>query len=179
MNSFVSLSRPESDFTAQTTPNAVLDGCDRIILTALAQNGRTSFRELARVANLSPNATAERVRRLELAGVIRGFSVDISPHALGLHLQAFIDVKLQKGASMESFEKALRHIAGVREAASVTGQFDARLKVVCRDPDDLGFLIEQIRAKTGAQETSSTVICRELLIEKPPASSSRTGSRRL
>jgi len=95
--------------------------------------------------------------------------VDISPSALGFHLQAFVDVKLQKGVSMEVFEKALRGVAGVREAASVTGQFDARLRVVCRDPDHLGSLIEQIRAKTGVQETSSTVICRELLLEPQPS----------
>ena len=178
MNNFVILSRLGSDSAAAAAPSVALDRCDRIILSTLAQNGRISFRDLARAAHLSPNATAQRVRRLEATGVIRSFSVNISPSSLGLHLQAFVDVKLQKGASMESFEKALRGIAGVQEAASVTGQFDARLRVVCRDPDHLGALIEQIRAKTGVQETSSTVICRELLVEPVrPASSSRTGSR--
>lgn len=179
MSKFVSLLRSDFDPAAFAAPNVALDECDRIILATLAQNGRTSFRDLARAAHLSPNATAERVRRLGLIGVIRGFSVDISPASLGLHLQAFVDVKLQKGMSMESFEKALRGIVGVQEAASVTGQFDARLRIVCRDPNHLGSLIEQIRAKTGAQETSSTVICRELLLEMPPsAPSSRMGSKR-
>jgi Lrp/AsnC family transcriptional regulator, leucine-responsive regulatory protein len=178
MNNFVSLSRLSSDSMATAATSAVLDAFDRTILTELAQNGRVSFRELARATHLSPNATAERVRKLEAAGVIRGFSVNISPSALGLHLQAFVDIKLQKGTSMEAFEKALRGIAGVQEAASVTGQFDARLKIVCRDPDHLGALIEQIRAKTGVQETSSTVICKELLMDpERPVRPSRTRSR--
>lgn len=160
----MTLSRSSAVQHHPTAPSVVLDDCDRTILTMLENNGRTSFRDLARAVELSANATAERVRRLETLGIILGYRVEISPGALGLHLQAFIDVKLRRGVTMESFEKALNDIDGVQEAASVTGQFDARLRVVCRDPDHLGSLIEQIRAKTGAHETSSTVICRELVL---------------
>lgn len=161
----MSLSRSRSIQPSSTAPSSVLDDSDRTILTMLQRNGRISFRDLAKAVDLSANATAERVRRLEALGIIRAYKVEVSLGALGFPLQAFVDVKLQKGVSMEDFEKALRNIEGVQEAASVTGQFDARLRVVCRDPDHLGFLIEQIREKTGAQETSSTVICRELLMD--------------
>ncbi len=142
--------------------NTVLDERDLTILTALSANSRISYRELASLIHLSPNATAERVQRLQTQGVIQRFSIKVSPSALGLHLQAFVDIKLQRGISMEAFEKSLRKISGVREAASLTGSFDARLRIECRDPEQLGLLIEQIRKETGAEETSSTVICREL-----------------
>ena len=164
----MSLSRTKGVRPTLPAPNAVVDDSDRTILSMLQGNGRTSFRDLAKAVDLSANATAERVRRLEALGIIRGYKVQVSLGALGFPLQAFVDVKLERGVSMEAFEKALRGLKGVQEAASVTGQFDARLRVVCRDPDDLGFLIEQIRAKTGAQETSSTVICRELVLEPSP-----------
>jgi DNA-binding Lrp family transcriptional regulator len=65
---------------------------------------------------------------------------------------------------MESFETALRKVQGVREATVLTGAFDARLRVDCADPAHLGFLIEELRTRTGVQETSSTVICRSLNI---------------
>jgi Lrp/AsnC family leucine-responsive transcriptional regulator len=150
--------------TDKSEENAVIDDRDKRILSALTENGRMSYKRLAKVANLSPNATAERVHRLQELGVIQSFSVDISPASLGLHLQAFIDVKLKPSTSMEAFEKALRGIGGVRNAASITGSFDARLWVDCKDTDQLGNLIEQLRRQTGIQETSSTVICRELRI---------------
>jgi len=166
MSNFVSLSRQNDRATEQTEQNSVLDSCDRRILSALGDNSRISYRKLAKIANLSPNATAERVHRLQAVGVILGFSTEISPAALGLGLQAFIDVKLQHGTSMEIFERALRKMPGVREATSVTGSFDVRLRVDCKDPTQLGALIEQLRRQMGVQETSSIVICRDLQINR-------------
>jgi Lrp/AsnC family transcriptional regulator, leucine-responsive regulatory protein len=115
---------------------------------------------------VSANAAAQRVRRLEAVGVIRGFSVEVSLASLGLKLQAFVDVKLRQGTTMEAFEKALGNIPGIREAASITGTFDARLQVDCADPVELGRLVEQLRVEAGVQSTSSTVICRELEVKR-------------
>lgn len=144
----------------------MVDDIDRRILGALRTQGRMSFRELGQLANLSPNATAERVARLQERGIITGFAARISPEAMGFALQAFIDLKLQPGASMAAFEKALSRIDAVEDAASVTGLFDVRLRVACKDPAHLGQLIEQLRSVAGVQETSSTVICRSLQLSR-------------
>lgn len=165
MSDFVRLSRQSATPTGKPEESVVLDARDRRILSALSDDGRISYRKLAKLANLSANATAERVHRLQALGVILKFSVEVSPASLGLNLQAYIDVKLQRGTSLEAFEKALRKIDGVREATSLTGTFDARLRVDCKDPAQLGRLIENLRERTGVQETSSTVICRELQIQ--------------
>jgi len=159
---FVSLLRNVPLSTGQTVKNAELDASDRAILGALTRNARTSYRDLASLAHLSPNATAERVRRLQEQGVIKGFCVEIEPSSLGLNLQAFIDVKLPKGTTMDAFERTLTRIAAVEEAVSMTGAFDVRLRVICKDPRQLGELIEQLRAQAGVQETSATVILRRL-----------------
>lgn len=142
----------------------LIDALDKKILSGLMKNSRISFRDLAQLANLSANATAERVYRLQKTGVIRGFRTEINRKALGLPLQAYIDVKLQQGISMEVFEKALSKMNrnNFREAVSVTGAFDARILVDCESPEELGRLIEDVRMQTGVQETSSTVIFREL-----------------
>ena len=47
----------------------------------------------------------------------------------------------------------------------MTGAFDARLRIVCRDPQQLGELIGELRTQTGIQETSSTVIVRQLRLK--------------
>src|ERR1700682_3217490 len=106
--------------TRETTQNVVMDERDRRILSALQRDGRISYRRLAALVNLSPNATAERVFRLQEAGVIRGFSVLVTPEALGYKLQAYVDVKLQAGTSMQAFEKALQKMDSVRDATILT-----------------------------------------------------------
>lgn len=142
--------------------SSVIDDIDRKILGVLLAYGRTSFRELGAQVNLSPNAAAERVARLQERGIITGFKADVSMESLGFGLHAFVDVKLQPGASMEAFEQALQNIDVVRDAVSLTGSFDARLRVACRDTTHLGQLIELLRSIAGVQETSSAVICRPL-----------------
>ena len=142
--------------------NYAIDGIDSKILGVLQAHGRTSFRELGAQVNLSPNATAERVARLQERGIITGFQANVSTEAMGFGLQVFVDVKLQPGASMEAFEQVLQSIDAVHDAVSLTGSFDARLRVACRDTAHLGELVELLRSVAGVQETSSSVICRSL-----------------
>lgn len=140
----------------------MLDDRDRRILSALAGNSRISFRELGEVANLSANATAERVQRLVETGVISRFSIEIPAAAMGLSLQAFIDVRLQPGTTMAAFEKSIQRMDSVLEGTVLTGTFDARLRVACSDPEHLNRIIEELRSACGILETSSAIVCRQL-----------------
>jgi Lrp/AsnC family leucine-responsive transcriptional regulator len=151
----------------------MIDDRDRRILTALAGNSRISFRELGEVASLSANATAERVQRLVETGVISKFSIEIPAAAMGLGLQAFIDVRLQPGTTMAAFEKAIQRMDSVLEGTVLTGTFDARLRVACLDPGHLNRIIEELRGACGILETSSAIICRQMQL----ASHSQGGSR--
>jgi Lrp/AsnC family leucine-responsive transcriptional regulator len=158
--------------------NDTLDEIDRKILGILEVDGRISFRDLGLVVNLSSNATAERVERMRQRGVITGFSARISTDALGLPLHAFVDLKLQPGTSMEAFEEALSSIELVREAMSLTGAFDVRIRVACKDTPHLGQIIEQLRAVPGIQETNSSMICRPLKIVGPSRKATNPSIRR-
>jgi Lrp/AsnC family leucine-responsive transcriptional regulator len=86
----------------------------------------------------------------------------VNPALLGLNLEAYIDVKLQAGTSAQDFEAAVAKMPGVVSLAILTGSFDVRLRVACKDQADLMCLIEALRTRAGAQETNSTVICREI-----------------
>ena len=142
--------------------NVAIDDIDRKILRALSEDGRLSFRDLSQRVYLSPNATAERVRQLQSRGIIRRFYASVNPSLLGLNLEAYIDVKLQAGTSAQAFEAAVAKMPGVVSLAIMTGSFDVRLRVACKDQADLVRLIEALRTRAGAQETNSTVICREI-----------------
>ena len=139
----------------------MIDEIDRKILRTLANNGRISFKELGERVHLSPNATAERVRRLEDLKVIAGFTARIDLSLLGKPLDAYIDVRMQPGTAADTFERAVLKIPGVMAFAILTGEFDCRVRVACEDQRDLMRVIEALRASGGAQGTNTTIICRE------------------
>lgn len=68
----------------------MLDGVDRRILTELQADARLSFNELSRRVNLSAPAVADRVRRLEEAGVVTGYHAHVDPAAAGLPVTALV-----------------------------------------------------------------------------------------
>ncbi|TJW78491.1 MAG: winged helix-turn-helix transcriptional regulator, partial [Mesorhizobium sp.] len=61
----------------------MLDDLDRRLLEILIKDSRTSLKELAQQVGLSSPSVAERLRRLEDRGVIRAFTIEIDPQALG------------------------------------------------------------------------------------------------
>ena len=138
-----------------------MDETDRKMIAMLEHDGRASFMEIARAVSLSPNAAADRVRRLERLGIITGFGVRIAPDALGLGFHALLDVKLNSEQSADDFERDLAKTPAVIGYTLTTGRFDYTLRVACADRAELVRLVEQLRMRGGAAETYSRVILRE------------------
>jgi len=146
----------------ETEKNPEFDDIDRKIIRALAADARLSFRDLGERVHLSPNATAERVRRLHEIKVITGFHANVDRARLGAPLNAYIDIRLRSETSASSFETWAVKISGVMIFAVVTGEFDCRVRVACKDQADLMRLVEELRAGGTIQGTNTTVICREV-----------------
>jgi Lrp/AsnC family transcriptional regulator, leucine-responsive regulatory protein len=142
--------------------NPELDDIDRKIICALVADARLSFRDLGEQIHLSPNATAERVRRLQESKVISGFHAKVDRARLGAPIDAYIDIRLRSETSASSFEIWAIKISGVMTIAIVTGEFDCRVRVACRDQADLMRLVEELRSSGAIQGTNTTVICREV-----------------
>lgn len=121
-----------------------MDAIDRDILIALQQDGRQTNAHLAEQLGLSASATLERVRKLERDGTIRGYHADVAPGALGVGLQAFVVAELNAHSRdhIESFERGIARVSGVRACSHVTGRFDYVLHVAVRDLGHLGRLIK-------------------------------------
>ena len=77
--------------------DGALDALDTEILKLLATDARTPMRDLARAVGLSAPSTAERVRRLEEAGVIEGYTTRVNPAAIGLPLGAYLRIRPMPG----------------------------------------------------------------------------------
>src|SRR5690349_9527942 len=82
---------------AYTSPNGLIDALNLLLLEELRREPRLTMAELGRRVGLSSPAVTERVRRLEEAGVITGYHLDLDPTALGLPLAAYIRVRPNSG----------------------------------------------------------------------------------
>lgn len=113
----------------------LLDEIDRRILAELQTDGRMTNVELARRAGISAPPCLRRVRRLEEAGVIRGYHADSDPQKLGWEIIFFAVVGLesQKDAVLASFEQHVAAWPEVRECHMIRGGGDFLLKLVARD----------------------------------------------
>ena len=142
--------------------SVVTDRLDRRILDVLDRDGRASWRELADAVHLSPNAVAERVRRLERAGVIRGYRVEVDQRLLGRTIEALIDVRIPATLDPDAFEQGLRDHADVVDAVHVTGAFDYLVHVLCADVAVLDALTRTLKRGLGAETTESRVVLRRV-----------------
>src|ERR1039458_10575708 len=82
---------------ALPTPTGLLDEVNARLLQELQANPRITMSALGRQANMSAPAVTERVQRLEQAGVIRGYRLDVDPTALGLPVAAFARIRPAPG----------------------------------------------------------------------------------
>ena len=144
---------------AKSTPS--LDAADRRILRALQRDGRLPIVALAEQVGLSPTPCQRRVRRLEEAGVIRGYAAVLDPARLGLPLQAFVMVALESHAEdvVSRFHKALAERPEVLAAYAMSGEMDYLLHVLAEDFEAYGeFAMKALLRMPGVKETRSSFV---------------------
>ena len=112
-----------------------LDNTDRRILRVIQEEARVSNSELAERVGLSPSPCWRRVRALEENGVIERYVTLVNAKAVGLPINVFATVTLEKQAesALELFEKAVKKRPEVMECNLMTGEFDYLLRVVVPD----------------------------------------------
>lgn len=104
-----------------TKNDQTLDAIYRALLIALHQNARASIRALGRQVGLSAPGCSERLKRLEVAGVISGFSVELDAQALGFALQALVRVKPLTG-NFQTVEQLLSEMPECVVCYKITGK---------------------------------------------------------
>ena len=112
-----------------------LSKVDRRILALLQQDGRLSVAEIGRRVGLTPSPCADRIKRLESMGVIKGYQAKLSPEALDAGLVVFVQVRLQRtaGDAFEASTEAIELIPEVEGCHLVSGDFDFLIKARVKD----------------------------------------------
>ncbi len=115
-----------------------LDALDLTILAALQRDGRLTNAALAEEVHLSPSACHRRVRRMEKAGVITGYTTRLDPRAVGRQTVVFVEITLQGQSEevLDAFEAALARVPDVVECHLMAGSADYLVKVMAADSED-------------------------------------------
>ncbi|MFP3543113.1 Lrp/AsnC family transcriptional regulator [Rhizobium sp. SIMBA_035] len=133
------------------------------LLDALAVNARLSLKELAQAAGMSSPSAAERLRRLEERGIVRAFTIDIDPAALGYPLQAIVRVRPLPG-QLHIVEKLIQETPEFIECDKVTGDDCFIARLVVRSMGELDGILDKIaeRAETNTSMIKSSPVKRRL-----------------
>jgi DNA-binding Lrp family transcriptional regulator len=152
---------PAAKKVRRVRDDIVLDEVDHKILRALAADARTPNNTLAAQAGVAPSTCLMRVRRLQDAGVIRGFHAELAPEALGRPLQAIVSVRLQAHARprIGSFAQRLAVLPGVLNVFFLGGVNDFQIHLAAKSPDDLrDFVVKNLSASRDVAITETNLI---------------------
>jgi Lrp/AsnC family leucine-responsive transcriptional regulator len=133
--------------TAVSIPT--IDRTDWGLLEALQENARLTFAELGRRVSLSPPAVAERIRRLEEVGVLRGYHAELDLAALGVPMQAMIRITTSNSTECTTHGRRLAEVPEVLEAQRVTGTDSFIARVAVRSMEHLEDLLLRIAPHSG------------------------------
>jgi Lrp/AsnC family leucine-responsive transcriptional regulator len=137
-----------------TISKLLLDSRNQKLLAALVKNPRMPVSALARRVGLSAPATRERLLRLEEAGVIRGWRVELDPAALGFPIAILIRVRPMPG-QLQKIAKLAQSIPQVTECQRITGEDCFLIRAHLRALDELDGLLDRFLAY--GQTTTSIV----------------------
>ena len=143
------------------TTELKLDKIDLKILKLMQANGKISNLQLSSEIGLSPAPTLERVKKLELANIIKSYHAAVNEVVLGLGVKAFIQISLVRQIDnvMSKFNEHISEIDEVVECFQVTGNFDYLLKVFVKDIPAFEKLIgEKLSKVEEIRQMQTTVI---------------------
>jgi Lrp/AsnC family leucine-responsive transcriptional regulator len=160
--------------TFGTSKDGLLDDVNRRLLAELSSDPRIGMSALARRVNMSAPAVTERVQRLEGAGVIKGYRLEVNPAALGLPVTAFARIRPAAGQLSKVAELA-RSLPQVTECHRITGEDCFLIKVHAPAVEELETLLDQFLVY--GQTVTSIVVSTPVQPRSLPVESD-TGDRR-
>jgi len=141
-----------------------LDDADRKIIEALIRDARMSLKDLAAQVGLSSPGVSERIRRLQERGVIRGFTAEIDPKALGYSLQAIVRIRPLPG-KLHIVQQLIQDIPEFCECDKVTGEDCFVVRLALPSIDQLDGILDRVADKA---ETSTSIVKSQPIRRRPP-----------
>ncbi len=134
-----------------------MDGKDYKIIEALQEGARTPLRKISKRVHMSESAVRKRVKRLEHAGVIEGYTVVVNPSKLGYNTMAVVGLDVMPEKHREVIE-GLMKLKEVRKLLTSTGEYGVMSMVWARDNSELNNILQKIGGIEGVKKTSTVII---------------------
>jgi DNA-binding Lrp family transcriptional regulator len=133
------------------------DEIERKIIRVMNTNARKSFREIAKEIGASVTAVISAVKKLESAGVIRGYFPSVDPAYFGFELSVVVAVRISQGKLLETQRRIAEdpHVAAVYD---VTGDWDSILVAHFRGRDDLNRFLKKINVLPHVDRTVTHLV---------------------
>jgi len=135
----------------------LIDETDDRILGELRRDSRKSIRKLASSVGISPSAISERIRRMERAGIIKGYTTNIDFSRLGYEFVAIVQISISGGALLD-VQKKISALPGVMAVYDVTGQYDSIAILMRKNRAELSYLIKKILAIPKVEKTNTNMV---------------------
>ncbi|MDH4050223.1 MAG: Lrp/AsnC family transcriptional regulator [Rubrivivax sp.] len=146
----------------------VLDRHSRLILAELQRDARQTVQQLSERVGLSATPCWKRVKQMEAAGVIRGYTALVDRDKVGLGLRVMVEANLQQHgeAEVRRFERAVADSPQIVQCVSTTGQADYILTVLAPDIKHYEqFLHDTLFRLPGITHVRSSIVLREVKAE--------------
>ena len=134
------------------------DSVDLQLIRALQADAKASLVKLGREVGMSAPSVMERIRKLEQARIITGYSALVDARRVGLDVTAFIGVSVDYPGRIDAFEQWVAQEPRVLECHHVTGGVTLLLKVKCASTEGLEDLISAMRSKLSVERTETMVV---------------------
>lgn len=142
-----------------------LDEFDYKIIRLLIQDARQTHLEISDKIGLSPSPCARRIRKLEDAGLITGYTAKIDESMLGFDFTVFVSIKLDRqiDENLVDFEKNILRYPEVLDCWLMTGTYDYLLRVAVRDLNEFEhFLTGRLTKVSGVASIESSIPIRQV-----------------
>ena len=134
-----------------------MDIIDIKIIKILQQNSRITASEISSRINLSIPAVSDRLKKLDVSGIIEKYTVILNSKKLNKHLMVIMFVSLQSPKYTDTFIKIIQDDNEIVECHSLAGDYDYALKIITESTESLEKILNRIKSISGVQKTKTTV----------------------
>ena len=143
-----------------------IDEIDLEILKILTSNAKISFTDLASIIIVSPSTVHVRVKKMEEAGIIKNFTINIDYKMLGFTFTGYLGVFLDNSNVYEKVVSELKLITQITVIDFTTGPFSVFCKIRSRDSESAREVLRKIQCIDGIQRTETFLSMEEVLNAK-------------
>ena len=138
-----------------------LDKLDYQIIQEMMGNAEISYADLGKKLFVSGGTIHVRIKKLEDSGIVKGRRLAVDLKALGYDVVAFIGVYLEKSSMYDAVAKELKKIPQVVRVNYTTGNYGMFIEIVCKDIQQLRFVLHDELQKIKGIERTETIISLE------------------